>query len=121
MPAGRFSSTGYRSRRTAPIRGAEILVNLLRFAPLGMLLPWVLRVGSVRVGAVAGISSSVLSFTIELIQALTPLGTAGDVTDMLLNTIGCTLAASLVNALYAQLMGARSRRNRARGYVGDVT
>ncbi|MEU0094617.1 VanZ family protein [Kribbella sp. NPDC006257] len=85
----------------------EIVLNLLLFAPAGLLLPWILlRVG--RWGLAAGgwrlVLVSVggaflLSSLIEITQAFTPLGTAGDLTDILLNTTGCALAAVVAGKL----------------------
>jgi glycopeptide antibiotics resistance protein len=73
---------------------SEIVLNFFLFMPAGFLLPWIARHATWRrvvVIAIAG--AAVISTVIEVLQAFTPLGTAGDFTDILLNTTGCTVAA----------------------------
>ena len=75
---------------------SEIAVNFLLFMPAGFLLPWIARYATPRrIPMIAAAGSAVLSTVIELLQAFTSLGTAGDLTDILLNTAGCTVAAAI--------------------------
>jgi glycopeptide antibiotics resistance protein len=76
--------------------GTEIILNLLLFVPAGLLLIWVARHASdVRLVLTASTGAAFLSSLMECVQTFTPLCTAGDITDILLNTTGCVLAAIL--------------------------
>lgn len=84
---------------------SEIVVNFLLFTPAGFLLPWIVRsAGRRRVVVIAMAGAAVISTVIEVLQAFTPLGTAGDLTDILLNTAGCTTAATTASALHQILI-----------------
>lgn len=72
----------------------EIVLNIFLFMPLALLLPWATDWSpsrTIRASITLACASSIL---IELAQGLTSLGIAGDITDVLLNTLGC-LAASV--------------------------
>jgi glycopeptide antibiotics resistance protein len=73
---------------------SEIVMNCLLFTPAGALLPWVVGRRKALPFALAG--AFLLSALIEVVQTVTPLGTAGDLTDILLNASGCALAAVCV-------------------------
>jgi glycopeptide antibiotics resistance protein len=72
---------------------SEILANFFLFAPLGLLVSWVFPRAFRQILVLSGIAALLISFTLEIIQAYTPLGTAGDITDVLLNVSGCCFAA----------------------------
>jgi len=75
---------------------SEIVMNFLLFMPAGILLPWIARYATWRrVVIMAVIGSAMISTAIELLQAFTPLGTAGDLTDILLNTSAASLRRPL--------------------------
>lgn len=72
----------------------EIAANALMFVPAGLLLPWILlRIRRWRVVLISIAGAVLLSALVEITQTFTPLGTAGDLTDILLNTAGCAVAA----------------------------
>jgi glycopeptide antibiotics resistance protein len=101
----------------------EIVLNLLLFAPAGLLLPWILlRVGRWRLVLVSVGCAFLLSSLIEIAQAFTPLGTAGDLTDILLNTTGCALAAvvAVVAGKLSEVVGRKKYevRSDSAGRVG---
>ena len=50
---------------------------------------------NLRLLGVASAGAALVSLGLDLIQTFTPLGTAGDRTDILLNTGGCVLAAGV--------------------------
>ncbi|WP_432945795.1 VanZ family protein [Kribbella sp. CA-253562] len=80
---------------------SEIVVNFLLFMPAGLLLPWIARHASrQRITVVALVGAALISSVIEVLQTFTPLGTAGDFTDILLNTAGCTIATVLASNVY---------------------
>lgn len=79
----------------------EIVLNIFLFMPLALLLPWATgwrASRTIRAAAVLALGSSVI---VELIQAYTPLGIAADITDVMLNTLGCLIAAVPAAAFYA--------------------
>jgi glycopeptide antibiotics resistance protein len=83
---------------------SEIVMNLLLFVPAGLLLPWIARHANPhRVIAIALVGAALTSSVIEILQTFTPLGTAGDLTDILLNTIGCTIAAAIASRVHHHL------------------
>ncbi|WP_427885665.1 VanZ family protein [Kribbella sp. GL6] len=95
-PAGGnyFNWVPFAAQSAAP--ATENLVNLLLFVPAGLLLVWVARHASgSRLLLMSSVGSLLLSFLIECLQTFTPLGTAGDITDVLLNVTGCTLATGV--------------------------
>nr|WP_185448694.1 VanZ family protein [Kribbella qitaiheensis] len=84
---------------------SEIVVNFLLFMPAGFLLPWIARHAKrQRTIGVALVGAALLSSVIEVVQTFTPLGTAGDVTDILLNTVGCTIAATISSSVHHLLV-----------------
>jgi glycopeptide antibiotics resistance protein len=89
---------------------SEIVMNCLLFVPAGVLLPWIVRAGW-RWLALVGAAS--LSAVIEIVQTFTPLGTAGDLTDILLNTLGAVLAAAVSSIAFRawKLSGASVTKN----------
>lgn len=95
---------------------SEILMNFLLFMPAGFLLPWIARHSTrKRVVVVALVGSGLVSSVIEVLQTFTTLGTAGDFTDILLNTAGCTIAAtasSSVNQLQQLIASSAGPRQR---------
>ena len=93
----------------------EIVVNLLLFVPAGLLLAW--SAGGVSAARVIGLAAggaAAVSMGIEVVQTFTPLGTAGDITDVMLNATGCVMAAGLGLAVRcgAQAAGRRPRLTR---------
>ncbi|WP_157979895.1 VanZ family protein [Kribbella monticola] len=89
----------------------EIVMNVLLFMPAGFVLPWIARhANRRRVVLVAFVGAAVISSMIEALQTFTPLGTAGDLTDILLNTAGCTLAAIIAASVRHQLAVSRDWR-----------
>jgi hypothetical protein len=89
------------------VSGPEMVLNALLFTPAGLLLPWILARAALVPIAVFG--AAVLSSAIEAFQAFTPLGTAGDVTDILLNTLGAGVAV-VVGSWAWKLSGASARK-----------
>jgi glycopeptide antibiotics resistance protein len=87
---------------------SEIVMNVLLFMPAGLLLPWIARHADLqRVIAIALVGAALTSSVIEVLQTFTPLGTAGDLTDILLNTIGCTIAAAIASGIHQHLRPAQ--------------
>jgi glycopeptide antibiotics resistance protein len=87
-----------------------MVLNALLFTPAGLLLPWILgRAARSWLVPIAVFGAAVLSSAIEALQALTPLGTAGDVTDILLNTLGAGVAV-VVGSWAWKLSGASARK-----------
>jgi glycopeptide antibiotics resistance protein len=90
----------------------EIVVNFLLFMPAGFLLPWIARHATrQRVVLVALGGAALLSSVIEVLQTFTPLGTAGDLTDILLNTVGCTVAAAISSSVHHLLVSQQLTRS----------
>jgi VanZ like family len=106
--------------QTFAVHRTEIAANLFLFIPLGLLLPWILGESYVRAGLVASATSLTLSGGIELIQTYTALGTAGDITDILLNTFGGVLAVSPGVALLRQARRQGDRRGDDRAGDGPA-
>ncbi|HWD82150.1 MAG TPA: VanZ family protein [Kribbella sp.] len=80
---------------------SEIAVNFLLFMPVGFLLPWIAPYATwQRIPVFAAAGATVISTVIEVLQAFTSLGTAGDLTDILLNTAGCTAAATISSIVF---------------------
>jgi hypothetical protein len=89
----------------------ELVLNAILFAPAGLLLPWIFGRAARRwVVAIALLGAGVMSSVIEVVQAFTPLGTAGDATDILLNTTGAAIAAAIGSSAW-KLSGASVRKN----------
>ncbi|MGW6195493.1 VanZ family protein [Kribbella sp. NPDC055110] len=100
---------------------SEIVMNFLLFMPAGFLLPWIARYATWRRLVVIAITgAAMISTVIEVLQAFTPLGTAGDLTDMLLNTAGCAIAATIAAILHQVLIREpeHTARRKARRQVG---
>ena len=93
--------------------GALWLVGLL-FVPAGLLLPWILRAGLWRRLLVAFVGAGLLSSMIELIQAYTPLGTAFDITDIILNTSGAVAAVLVACAIWKLSVGSITKKHEIR-------
>jgi glycopeptide antibiotics resistance protein len=75
---------------------SELVINLMLFTPAGLLLPWIAQqTARARLLAMALTGAIMVSSLIEVVQTFTPLGTAGDITDVLLNTSGCVVAAAV--------------------------
>ncbi|MFD7160284.1 VanZ family protein [Kribbella sp. NPDC059898] len=89
-----FNWVPFGAQSAAP--AIENLVNLLLFVPAGLLLVWIARHASAgRLVLMSSAGALLLSFLIECLQAFTPLGTAGDITDVLLNITGCMVATAV--------------------------
>lgn len=87
------------------VHQSEIVLNLLLFTPAGFLLPWIARHAvPERVAMIALCAAALLSSAIEVVQTFTPLGTAGDITDILLNTGGCIIAATVSSSVRQRLL-----------------
>ena len=83
---------------------SEIFVNFLLFMPAGFLLPWIARYATRRrIPVIAAAGATLISTVIEVLQAFTSLGTAGDLTDILLNTAGCTAAATISSIVFQKI------------------
>lgn len=96
---------------------SEIVMNFLLFTPAGFLLPWIVRYATWRRIVVVGTTgAAMISTVIEVLQAFTSLGTAGDLTDILLNTAGCAIAATSAAILHQILT--REPEKTARRQVG---
>ncbi|QNE19618.1 VanZ family protein [Kribbella qitaiheensis] len=90
----------------------EIVMNFLLFVPAGLLLPWIARHATrQRVIVLALGAAAMLSSVIEVLQTFTPLGTAGDITDILSNTIGCTIAAAISSIVHHWLVSQQLTRS----------
>ncbi|HZX08183.1 VanZ family protein [Kribbella sp.] len=107
-----FNWIPFAAQSTAP--ATENLVNLLLFVPAGLLLGWVApHASDARLLLSASAGALLLSSLIECMQAFTPLGTAGDITDVLLNTTGC-IAASAVGISVRHVLARTLQRNHRR-------
>lgn len=104
-----FNWTPFAAQSSTP--ATENVVNLLLFVPAGLLLAWS---GKYATNILLLLTSSIgalsLSFLIECIQAFTPLGTAGDITDVILNTSGCIVATVVGVSIRRMLTHAHRRR-----------
>lgn len=90
---------------------SEIVANFLMFMPAGFLLPWIARHAAwQRIVVMALVGAALVSSVIEVSQAFTSLGTAGDFTDILLNTIGCTVAAIISSSVHHLLVSQQLAR-----------
>ncbi len=69
----------------------NVIGNVILFMPLGMLLPLTFRGVTLKKAVITGF---LLSLTFETIQLFTRLG-IGDVDDVILNTLGCTIGYGL--------------------------
>lgn len=88
-----------------PGSDTEILMNCLMFMPAGLLLPWIAQHATPQgVVLLAFGGAALISSVIEVLQTFTPLGTAGDFTDILLNTVGCTVAAIIAASVHHLLI-----------------
>lgn len=76
----------------------QIVANIALFVPLGMSLQW----RAWQFGAVhAGVVGALLSVTIELIQGISGGGRWVETTDVITNTLGAMLGASIVTGVGA--------------------
>lgn len=78
--------------------GSESLGNILLYLPFGILFPLARRGSSWRKTVVAGILTSL---TIEVLQPF--VGRSFDINDIILNTLGVLLSASVFSAISACL------------------
>lgn len=93
------------------VHESEIVMNLLLFTPAGFLLPWIARyAGPQRAVTIALGGAALLSSVIEVVQTFTALGTAGDITDILLNTGGCIIAVAVASSIRQRLLSKRGTR-----------
>jgi glycopeptide antibiotics resistance protein len=84
---------------TVPQDPSGIILNIVLFAPIGVLLPFLVRASVLRLGFVAFL----LSVTIEVVQLVGDMtistGRVADVDDVIGNTIGALLGIGLVRLL----------------------
>lgn len=89
IPGGTFNWTPFLAHRERDL-GIELVANLGLFVPLGLMLAFYWRKHSVAKTIVLAL---VISCSIEITQLLLNNNRAADITDIITNTLGATIAA----------------------------
>jgi glycopeptide antibiotics resistance protein len=102
--------------RSQSVVTSAAVLNALLFVPAGLLLPWIVRAALWRCVLVAFAGAVLLSSTIEVVQACTPLGTAFDITDVILNTLGAAVAVVVAGSAWKLSVASFTKKHEIRSH-----